>query len=61
MEKLLNKKVDIKKDNKIIFTGMLKQSLSTEYFVIIDIEDNNNRLIVFKEDTSFIIEPFKNK
>ena len=61
MEKLLNKKVDIKKDGDLIFTGMLKQSLTIECFVVIDDEDNDNRLVLYKEDTSFIIEPFKRK
>ena len=61
MEILLNKKVDIKKEGNLIFTGMLKQSLTTEYFVVIDDEDNDNRLVILKEDTTFIIEPFKIK
>ena len=59
MDSLLNKKVDIKKDGKVIFTGMLKQSLTIEYFVVIDDEDDTNRLVVPKEDPTFIIEPFK--
>jgi hypothetical protein len=57
--KLLNKKVDILKDGETIFTGMLKQSLTIEYFVVIDDQDDTNRLVIPKEDTSFIIEPFK--
>ena len=61
MDNLLNKKVDIKKDDNVIFTGMLKQSLTIEYFVVIDDEDDNNRLVIPKEDASFIIEPFKGK
>ena len=61
MDNLLNKKVDIKKDGNLIFTGMLKQSLTIEYFVVIDDEDDNNRLVIPKEDTTFIIEPFKRK
>jgi len=59
MENLLSKKVDIKKDDNVIFTGMLKQSLTTEYFVVIDDEDDTKRLVILKEDTSFIIEPCK--
>jgi len=58
---LLNKKVDIKKDGNLIFTGMLKQSLTIEYFVVIDDEDDNNRLVIPKEDNTFIIEPFNRK
>lgn len=61
MEKLLNKKVDIKKDGDLIFTGILKQSLTIEYYVVIDDKDNDNRLVILKEDTTFIIEPFKRK
>jgi len=59
MENLLNKKVEIKKDDNIIFTGMLKQSLTAECFVVIDDADDTKRLVILKEDTSFIIEPCK--
>jgi len=61
MENLLNKKVDIKKDGDTIFTGMLKQSLTIEFYVVIDDEDNDHRLVIPKEDNTFIIEPFKRK
>ncbi len=61
MDNLLNKKVDIKRGDNHIFTGVLKQSLSLEYYVVIDDENDSNRLVILKEDTTFIIEPFKIK
>lgn len=61
MKNLLNKKVDIKKDGNLIFTGMLKQSLTTEYYVVIDDTDNDNRLVIPKEDKTYIIELFNKK
>jgi hypothetical protein len=56
MEQLLNKTVKIIKDGEHIFTGVLKQSLSLECYVVIDSKDDNNRLVVPKEDSSFTIE-----
>jgi len=61
MDSLLNTKVDIQKNGNHIFTGLLKQSLTTEYYVVIDDKDDNNRFVIHKEDTDFIIEPFKQK
>lgn len=55
MENLLNKKVNIEKDGEIIFTGILKQSLTTECYVVIDNDDDNNRLVVLKDDDSISI------
>jgi len=58
MDTLLNKKVNIKKDNELIFTGLLKQSLTLEFYVVINDKDDTKRLVIPKNDTSFTIESF---
>lgn len=50
MNELLEKKVNVLKDGKTIFSGILKQSLTLECYVIIDNKDDNNRFVIFKND-----------
>ena len=58
-KELIDKKVNITKNNSLIFTGILKQSLSLEFYVVLDEDDISKRIVVPKDDDSFIIEPYK--